>query len=268
MKIVLKRKILLNLVKKNNNFRKNLNKEFFFKRNLKEFLYNSTYLKRIEHLNRFLFIKKKNSLFKIFQYSKNFFLFKNMLDNLNIKKKGCFSKKPFFKKKKKKELKKFFNYYSKNSIKKGLGFYDSDSLINLLKKKIKFQKVYKKFFNKCRVYFKYTGSNFFGTITNNLGDVVFSYSSGIFKNSRTRKEKTTIFVVRQLGELLALRLYKSNATEISFRPYINHIKVRTLLKNLFYGFRVVNRFNMVFSSSVIKRKIMRNGVRLKKTPRK
>jgi len=268
MKIVLKRKILLNLVKKNNNFRKNLNKEFFFKRNLKEFLYNSTYLKRIEHLNRFLFIKKKNFLFKIFQYSKNFFLFKNMLDNLNIKKKGCFSKKPFFKKTKKKELKKFFNYYSKNSIKKGLGFYDSDSLINLLKKKIKFQKVYKKFFNKCRVYFKYTGSNFFGTITNNLGDVVFSYSSGIFKNSRTRKEKTTIFVVRQLGELLALRLYKSNATEISFRPYINHIKVRTLLKNLFYGFRVVNRFNMVFSSSVIKRKIMRNGVRLKKTPRK
>ena len=127
---------------------------------------------------------------------------------------------------------------------------------------------YKKFFNKCRVYFKYTGSNFFGTITNNLGDVAFSYSSGIFKNSRTRKEKTTIFVVRQLGELLALRLYKSNATEISFRPYINHIKVRTLLKNLFYGFRVVNRFNMVFSSSVIKRKIMRNGVRLKKTPRK
>ena len=62
MKNILKRKILLNLVKKNNNLKKIIkNKNLFLKVNfsLKEFLYNSTYLKRIEHFNKFLFIKKK-----------------------------------------------------------------------------------------------------------------------------------------------------------------------------------------------------------------
>merc|ERR1712054_529042 len=63
---------------------------------------------------------------------------------------------------------------------------DMNLVINLLKIPSKFQYISEKFFNYCRVYFKFTGSNIFLTITNNKGDVKFSYSSGIFKGVRIR----------------------------------------------------------------------------------
>ena len=106
----------------------------------------------------------------------------------------------------------------------------------------------------------------FGTITNNLGEVLFSYSAGIFKNTRTRKEKTTIFIAKQLGELIALRLYKSNASEIVFIPFMNHRKARLLMKFLSSGFRLIRFFEL--SKFIVTRKVMRNGVRLRKIARK
>ena len=96
---------------------------------------------------------------------------------------------------------------------------ETAAIINLLKVKTKFQYIYKKGLRYCKLFFKFTGSNFFGTITNLQGDVIFSYSSGFFSGLRTRKEKTTVFVAKQLGEVLALRLYKSNAKEITFIPF-------------------------------------------------
>jgi hypothetical protein len=142
----------------------------------------------------------------------------------------------------------------------------TDSLINLLKIKTKFQYVSKAGLKYCKLFFKYTGSNFFGTITDTNGNVYFSYSSGIFSGLNTRKEKTTIFVVKQLGHLLSLRLYKSNVGEITFIPLINHRKIKTLLRFLVYGFREMKM--MKFVQLIPKRKIMRNGVRLKKVARK
>lgn len=139
-------------------------------------------------------------------------------------------------------------------------------VINLLKVPLKFQYISEKFFNYCRVYFKFTGSNIYLTITDNRGDVKFSYSSGIFKGVKIRKERTTVFVSRQLGQLACVRLYRSNARSISLIPLINHRKTRVLLKFLLKGFRFIRfvKIKYIF----IKVKIIRNGIRLKKIPRK
>lgn len=144
--------------------------------------------------------------------------------------------------------------------------FDPESIINLLKVKSKFQYIHKKGLKYCKLFFKYTGSNFFGTITDYQGNVCFSYSSGFFSSLRTRKEKTTIFVVKQLGELLALRLSKSNAGEIIFIPLINHRKIKTFLRFLYSGLKVIDTINFV--KIIPKRKVMRNGVRLRKVARK
>lgn len=144
--------------------------------------------------------------------------------------------------------------------------FDPETIINLLKVKSKFQYIHKKGFKYCKLFFKYTGSNFFGTITDFKGNVSFAYSSGFFLGLRTRKEKTTIFVVKQLGELLALRLSKCNAGEIIFIPLINHRKIRTFLRFLSSGLKVMNTINFV--KMIPKRKVMRNGVRLRKATRK
>lgn len=139
-------------------------------------------------------------------------------------------------------------------------------VINLLKVKTKFQYIYKKGLRYCKLFFKFTGSNFFGTITNLQGDVIFSYSSGFFSGLSTRKEKTTVFVAKQLGEILALRLYKSNAKEITFIPFLNHKRVKTFLRFLNRGFK--NIYILNFVRLYPRRKVMRNGVRLRKVARK
>lgn len=139
-------------------------------------------------------------------------------------------------------------------------------LINSLKKLRKFTQIKKQFFNYCRIFFRYTGSNIFGTITNNKGAVYFQYSSGHFKGLRTRKEKTTVFVAQQLGQLICLRLYRSNAKNVNFVPLLNHRKARILIRFMGFGFRLIRFFKIRFV--FLKRKVMRNGVRLKKIPRK
>tara|TARA_B100000749_G_scaffold114547_1_gene87587 strand:- start:2119 stop:2841 length:723 start_codon:yes stop_codon:yes gene_type:complete len=143
---------------------------------------------------------------------------------------------------------------------------DTAAIINLLKVKTKFQYIYKKGLRYCKLFFKFTGSNFFGTITNLQGDVIFSYSSGFFSGLRTRKEKTTVFVAKQLGEVLALRLYKSNAKEITFVPFLNHRRVKTFLRFLNRGLK--NIYILNFVRLYPRRKVMRNGVRLRKVARK
>ena len=144
--------------------------------------------------------------------------------------------------------------------------FDIVPLVNALKRRVKFQEIYDEKFINCCIYFKYTGSNIFGTITNRFGEVLFVYSAGIFKDLHTRKEKTTIFVAQQLGELISLRLYKTNAREIYFIPFINHTKARVLLRFLATGFAFIKLFKI--SKVIIKRKVMRNGVRLAKPARK
>lgn len=141
-------------------------------------------------------------------------------------------------------------------------------LVNSLKKKIKFKKMmqFENFVN-CRIYFKYTGSNIYGTITANNGDVVFVYSGGFFIGLSTRKDKTSIFVAQSLGELIAVRLYRTNAKEIFFIPFLKqNFVVRKLLLHMGYGFKLIKVFKI--TKVILKRRIMRNGVRLRKMPRK
>lgn len=167
------------------------------------------------------------------------------------------------------QLKLNFRYYYRllKRVKKAKNYnYDFSYLVNLLKIKQKFQYITNDFLKRCSIYFKYTGSNMFGTIINSLGQVLYSYSAGTFRNVRTRKEKTTIFIAKQLGELIALRVYKSNAFEISFIPFINHRKVRSLVKFLSNGFRLIRYFKL--SKFFVNRRVMRNGVRLRKIARK
>ena len=118
----------------------------------------------------------------------------------------------------------------------------------------------------CKIFFRYTGSNFFITLTNIKGDVFFSYSAGMLKGLRTRKEKTTIFVVKELGELLGLRLAKLLTKETIFIPILNHRKMKTFLRFFFSGVRSVGsaRISRIYP----KRKITRNGIRLRKAVRK
>ena len=139
-------------------------------------------------------------------------------------------------------------------------------LLNTLKSKNKFQKIKHKFFRYCRVFFKFTGSNIYGTITNSLGEVKYIYSGGSFINLRRRKEKITIFVAQNIGELIACRLQKSNAREIFFFPCLNHRKARILLRYFGRGLKFIQSFR--FSKVILRRKVMRNGVRLRKVARK
>lgn len=162
----------------------------------------------------------------------------------------------------------------KNSIKKRIKrlnrikmkYYDILPLLGELRPKLKFQYIEFKHFIRSRLYFKYTGSNIFVTITNNKGEVAFSYSAGIFKDLLTRTEKTTIFVAKYLGELVALRLYRSNAAEIFFIMNINHYRTRVLIRFLLKGIKLVCVLN--FSHVCIRRRVMRNGIRLRKVARK
>jgi len=95
---------------------------------------------------------------------------------------------------------------------------------------------------------------------------IFFLFCRIFRGLRTRKEKTTVFVIKQLGELVALRLYKSNFGEIIFTPLINHTRIRLFLRFFRSGLRLINK--PYFIKIIPKRKVIRNGVRLRKAPRK
>ena len=198
----------------------------------------------------------KKSLSNLKKYSKYFFLKKKRKRVLKL---SLARKKIVLRRKRRRRyLKKRFNLRKKRV--------DSSLVINFLKYKVKFQYIYKKGLKFCKLFFKYTGSNFFATITNNNGDVFFSYSLGVFKGYRTRKEKTTIFAVQQLGQLVSLRLYKSVAKNCIFVPLINHRRLRTFLRYFFKGIKSMKFF--YFFKTTPKRKVIRNGVRLRKIPRR
>lgn len=207
---------------------------------------NNIYSNKFFIINYYFYLIKLNGILSLQPYS----YFTNLISRFKL----IFKEYYFlFKLKKRKKKKKLLNY-------------DNAYLLNLLKVKQKFQYITNDLLKMSFIYFKYTGSNMYGTITNSLGEVLYSYSAGIFKNIKTRKEKTTIFIAKQLGELIALRLFKSNALEIIFIPFMNHRKARSLIKFLSYGFRLIRFFKL--SKFIINRRVMRNGVRLRKIARK
>jgi hypothetical protein len=158
----------------------------------------------------------------------------------------------FFFKRRKKEVKEKF---SQNEVD-----------INSVKNEIPFKLTKEVLFNDWRLCFKYTGSNIFGTLTNMNGDVFFSLSSGILSSLRTRKEKTTVFVSKTLGEFFSFILYQFKIKTLFFIPLINHRKVKALLRFFLNGLHLLN-FRPI-STVLPLRKVTRNGVRLKKVARK
>ena len=117
-----------------------------------------------------------------------------------------------------------------------------------------------------RLCFKYTGSNFFVTLTNMGGDVFFSVSSGLLSSLKTRKQKTTVFVAKTLGEFFSFILHQFQIKTLYFIPLINHRKVKAFLRVFLKGLHLLTY--RPISMFVALRKVTRNGVRLKKVARK
>jgi hypothetical protein len=140
------------------------------------------------------------------------------------------------------------------------------AIINRIIEKLPFvlEKKYK--FLYWKLFFRYTGSNIYGTLTSRNGSVYYALSSGLFPKINKRKDKTTVFIAKELGEIFSLILYKYKITNIVFCPVINHRKVKSLLNYFFRGLHVL--FMSPISRIDPIRKVIRNGVRLRKIPRK
>lgn len=142
---------------------------------------------------------------------------------------------------------------------------EEQPFFNEIKIPLKYEKLRFKEPNYCKLFFKNSGSNIFVTLTTNKGEVLFSYSAGLFKKLRNRKEKTTLIVSKQIGQVISLRFYKSNLRGLFFYPEISSLKTRSRLNSMLYGlnFLRTNLIRYIF----LKLRITRNGMRLKKSRR-
>lgn len=253
LSIIKKKKFFPSIIEGKKVFFNNSRKKTFFLYKIDE--NNVIFKKKIKKEIKLL--KFSNFSSKYIQDRKNFnSFFKNELKRFNVNKriKIRFLKKLIFNRIR----------IKKRALKKEK--LELQPFINELKIKIKFQLLIKDFFFLCKIFFKYTGSNMFATLTNNLGDVIFSYSAGIFRKLRTRKEKTTVLVAQQIGQLLSLRVYKTNARYICFIPYLNSRKMRPLIASTLFGFNFIRSVKISFI--YIRRKVIRNGIRVRKIARK
>jgi len=157
-------------------------------------------------------------------------------------------------------------YHKSYFYRKFLESENYELLINSLKKEIKFLFFNHKDFNRGRIYFKYTGSNMFLTITSNIGNVFFIYSSGIFKEVLNKRAKTNYTLASRLGELLALRLYQTNARALNFIIQFNVKTMYPFIKKLVRRYKLI-RLHCI-KRFLFKANVTRNGIRLKNPPRR
>jgi len=116
------------------------------------------------------------------------------------------------------------------------------------------------------IYLKSSGINTFATLTNSKGEVISAYSAGIFKDVKRIKEKRSIHIVRQLGQLISYNTYKCNFNYIFLNIRLDSLKIRSIIKNFKEGFFLMFKLNIF--KIIFKRPVIRNGVKLKKLPRK
>lgn len=140
-----------------------------------------------------------------------------------------------------------------------------DNILNNLKKPMKFKFLDRDFFEGCIIHFKYTGSNIFTTLTDKGGKVIVSFSGGMFKGVRIRKEKITVFIAQNMGQLIALRIYRSTANNIWVMPNLAYKRTRIFLRFFLRGLRLLKSNSLQYF--FVKRTIIRNGIRLCKSPR-
>jgi hypothetical protein len=117
-----------------------------------------------------------------------------------------------------------------------------------------------------RLYFKNTGSNFFITVTNNLGEVYLTYSIGMFKSVSSRKEKLSYALCQRLGQIASIKLSKvSRSTYIAILPMLLR-KNSGPLHSILYGITVLRDFICI--KIYVRASVIRNGVRARKLRRK
>lgn len=146
---------------------------------------------------------------------------------------------------------------------KSKNFLKNFESVNLLKSSMKFD-----FFDRdnfCRVIFKHTGVNNFGIIVSENGRTLFFISAGFFKGVNKRKAKLGASIPKLIGEMVSLRLYKSQCFRCIFTPVY---KLKDTLSNIQSFLNGFSRIRFVSIYMIFLRvKVMRNGVRLKKKRR-
>lgn len=165
--------------------------------------------------------------------------------------------------------KKLFNFLNKFDLKSNLFklLPDNLPLINLLKiNKLNIINLKNIISSIGLISIKSTGINTFCTLTNEIGNVIITYSGGIFKDVKKIKEKKSLNIIRQLGQLISYQTYKCNFKYIFFKIDLISIKIRSILKNFYQGF--IFMFKLYVYKLLIKRSIIRNGIKQKKLPRK
>lgn len=88
----------------------------------------------------------------------------------------------------------------------------------------------------------------------------------MLKDVRKIKDKKSLNAVRILAQIMAykINLYSFSYFFINLR--LDSLRLRTIFKNFYEGF--ILNYKIVISRIIIKRPIIRNGVKLKKLPRK
>lgn len=116
------------------------------------------------------------------------------------------------------------------------------------------------------IHVKPSGANIFVTLTNYTGDVISSLSAGIFNEVRRLQQKSSKEVLKQLGRVMAYKLKLCSFREFVINVIISTIKIKRIFKSVLQGILAVHPITI--SRLIIKRLITRNGVKLKKLPRK
>jgi hypothetical protein len=88
----------------------------------------------------------------------------------------------------------------------------------------------------------------------------------MFKEIKRIKEKKSIHIVRQLGQLVSYNTYKCNFKYLFLNIRLDTYRIRSILRNFKEGFFLL--FKLKIFKIIFKRPITRNGVTLKKLPRK
>ena len=117
-----------------------------------------------------------------------------------------------------------------------------------------------------RVYYKNTGSNLFITVTNGLGEVILTYSSGMFKLVSTKREKRSYLLSKKLGQIASIKMSKIKKSHyIAILPLSSKRHISTM-KTMIYGFGLMKKTRIIkYHMRLI---IVRNGVRARKMKRK
>jgi hypothetical protein len=80
------------------------------------------------------------------------------------------------------------------------------------------------------------------------------------------KEKKSIHIIRQLGQLISYNVYKCNFKYIFLNIRLDSLKIRSILRSFKEGFLLM--YKLYIFKILFKRPVIRNGIKSKKLARK